>query len=236
MELRIERITKVYGQKQVLTLQPCVIAPGTFLGIIGPNGAGKSTLAKIIAGIEEPSSGSLYYDGCLLSPNLMRKMTLIFQKPYLFRTTVYENVAYPLVLRGISKGQIQQSVNQLLQAMDIFHIKDQKAWTLSGGEAQKVALARGLVFNPSLLILDEFTANIDPASMLVIENNIKQYYQAYSPTIIMVTHNIQQAKRLCSDIAFMNHGVIEEMGNAKELINRPSHPNTQKFISGEIVI
>ncbi|GAB6087090.1 ABC transporter ATP-binding protein [Alkaliphilus crotonatoxidans] len=236
MELRIENITKSYENKPVLNIESLKIPQGSFLGIIGPNGAGKSTLVKIMAGIEAATSGDIYYDGQPLHSSLMKQMTLIFQKPYLLRTSVFQNIAYPLILRGFTKNEINKRVKELIDQMEINHIKNQKAWTLSGGEAQKVALARGLVFHPKLLILDEFTANIDPASMLVMENNIKEYYKAQSPTIIMVTHNIQQAKRLCSEIAFMNHGTIEEMGAAFDMFHHPLHPSTKRFISGEIVI
>jgi len=236
MELQIKGLKQYYDDQLVLDIEDFHIPEKTFLGIIGSNGAGKSTLAKIIANIEEASTGEVLYNGSSFTPELLKDMTLVFQKPYLLRTTVYHNIAYPLQLRKVAKEEIHRRVMTMMEEMEIVHLKDQKAWTLSGGEAQKVALARGLIFKPSLLILDEFTANIDPASILVLEKNIFNYHTKYSPTIIMVTHNLHQAKRLCSHVAFMNRGQIIESGKMDEVVLNSQNPITRRFVSGEIVL
>ncbi len=236
MELQIKQLIKNYENKLTLNIKDLIIPSSTFLGIIGPNGAGKSTLAKIIATLENATSGEILYNSNPFTPQLLNDMTLVFQKPYLLRTTVYNNIAYPLTLRKIDGKEINKRVCEILEEMDIVNLKDQKAWTLSGGEAQKVALARGLIFQPSLLILDEFTANIDPSSMMVLEKTIKRFYTKYSPTIIMVTHNLQQARRLCSHVAFINKGEIEEFGEINEVIFNSKNTATKNFISGEIVL
>lgn len=236
MDLSIKGLKKHYEGKSVLDINQLHISKGTFLGIIGPNGAGKSTLVKILSNIEDATSGEISYNGESFSNNLLKDMTLVFQKPYLLRTTVYNNIAYPLQLRKLDQAEIDNRVISMMKTMEIMELKDQKAWTLSGGEAQKVALARALIFRPSLLILDEFTANIDPSSMVLLENTIKQFHEGYRPTIIMVTHNIQQAKRLCSHVAFMINGKIVEYGEMNEVIFNSQNTDTQKFISGEILI
>jgi len=236
MELQIKGLKQYYDDQLVLDIEDFHITQKTFLGIIGPNGAGKSTLAKIVANIEEASTGEVLYNGSSFTPELLKDMTLVFQKPYLLRTTVYHNIAYPLQLRKVANDEIHRRVMTMMEEMEIVHLKDQKAWTLSGGEAQKVALARGLIFKPSLLILDEFTANIDPASMVMLEKILQKYYNKYFPSIIMVTHNLQQAKRLCSHVAFMNNGKIIESGEMNQIIFNSQNPITRKFVSGEIVL
>ncbi|MCC5911711.1 MAG: ATP-binding cassette domain-containing protein [Clostridiaceae bacterium] len=236
MEIIIDALVKNYGKKQVLNIGGLHIKKSSFLGIIGPNGAGKSTLVKILSALDKPSFGKITYNGSYLNATVAKKMTMVFQKPYLMRTTVFNNIAYPLVIRKFSKEIINNKVNTLMKELDIEDIKDQKAWTLSGGEAQKVALARAIIFEPSLLLLDEPTASIDPASLLLMEGAIKKFHENHSPTIIMVTHNIQQANRLCNKLAFMHQGKIIAYDKTSAIINSPQHPSVRNFIKGEIII
>ncbi|KAB3525737.1 ATP-binding cassette domain-containing protein [Alkaliphilus serpentinus] len=230
MDIQIKNLTKTYNNRKILAIDGFHIPSKSFLGIIGPNGAGKSTLVKIIAGLDTPSTGCILYNHEGLNQRINRNMTMVFQKPYLLRTTVYNNIAYPLKLRNINKEEIHTRVQKIIGEMGIAGLQHQKAWTLSGGEGQKVALARALIFNPSLLILDEATANIDPSSIYAMEDAIKCYYENNHATIIMVTHNIKQAKRLCNTVAFMNGGVIEESGTSDEVIYNPTKEATKTFI------
>ncbi|SET73658.1 carbohydrate ABC transporter ATP-binding protein, CUT1 family [Natronincola peptidivorans] len=236
MNLTIKNLTKYYNKQCVLSIDAFTIERSSFLGIIGPNGAGKSTLVKMLAGLETPSSGEILYEKSLISPPIYKSMTMVFQKPYLLRTSVFNNIAYPLKIRKLNPKAIDKKVNHLIVEMGIESIKNQNAWTLSGGEAQKVALARAIIFEPALLILDEPTANIDPASILTMEKTINKFYQQSAPSIIIVTHNIQQAKRLCKEIAFMHQGKIVEFGKSSDMIHHPSNPLTKNFIEGEIIL
>ncbi len=236
MKLQIKNVKKTYGDQCVLHIDDLIIEKGSFLGIIGSNGAGKSTLIKIIAGLIDPSEGYIDYDDERALAKTQQSMTLVFQKPYLLRTTVFNNIAYPLTIRKIKKEEIVDRVNDVMKSLDIEYLKDQKAWTLSGGEAQKVALARAIVSKPSLLLLDEPTANIDPSSVLVMEENIKKFHKENNSTVVIITHNLQQSKRLCKDVAFMNEGRIIELGKTKNVFNNPSNPLTKKFMEGEILI
>ncbi len=235
MEIKARGLIKHYKEKIALNINQLTINSGSLLGIIGPNGAGKSTLARLIAGVDSVSSGSIAYDGKPMSPSLQQQVTIVFQKPYLFRSTVFNNIAYPLKLRGVNKAEIIERVNSVVRELEIEDISRQSAWTLSGGEAQKVALARALVFRPRLLILDEPTANIDPASIITMERVIKRAHQEENTTVIIVTHNIPQAKRLSSEILFMNKGEAVELGRTSEIMQNPSKPLTRQFLEGELI-
>jgi len=236
MKLQIENLKKNYQGQCVLDIDNLTIDKGSFIGIIGSNGAGKSTLIKIIAGLTDASSGFINYDDEKKSSRIQQNMTLVFQKPYLLRTTVFNNIAYPLTIRKIKREEIIKRVNEVMKSMDIEYLQNQKAWTLSGGEAQKVALARATVSKPSILLLDEPTANIDPSSVLVMEKNIEKFHKENNSTVIIITHNLQQSKRLCSEVAYMNKGKIIESGKVKDVFSKPSNLLTKKFIEGEIII
>lgn len=235
MEIQARSLIKHYKEKIALNINRLTISSGSLLGIIGPNGAGKSTLARLIAGVDTATSGSIAYDGETMCPSLQQQVTIVFQKPYLFRSTVFNNIAYPLKLRGVNKTEIIERVNSVVRELEIEDISRQSAWTLSGGEAQKVALARALVFRPRLLILDEPTANIDPASIITMERVIKRAHQEENTTVIIVTHNISQAKRLSSEILFMNKGEAVELGRTSEIMQNPSKPLTRQFLEGELI-
>ena len=138
-------------------------------------------------------------------------------------------------VRKYKKKDIKNRVNTLLHEMEIENLKDQRANTLSGGEGQKVALARAISFYPSLLLLDEPTANIDPNSMVVMEKMIKKINQSHKTTIVIVTHSLAQAKRLCTEIMVMDKGKIIEAGNVKQVMFHPQNRITKNLIQKESI-
>lgn len=210
MKVSIQNITKEYENKRVLDIPQHCFSQGKITGIVGVNGAGKSTLIRILGGLEEPSQGQVFYNGDPEFEKYYREITLVFQHPYLLSSSVYHNIAYPLKVRKWPRKDIQHCVKQTMQELDIEHLRDQRATTLSGGERQKVALARAGCFNPSLLLLDEPTANIDPHSIQVLESYIKKLNREKGTTIIIVTHNMEQAQRLCDERITMEEGRIIE--------------------------
>ncbi|MTI55541.1 ATP-binding cassette domain-containing protein [Geosporobacter ferrireducens] len=236
MNISLHNIVKAYEDYQVLEIGKWSIRKGSLWGIIGSNGAGKSTLAKIIGKLEDPTAGEILYDGKPFTTQMQKEMTVVFQKPYLLRSSVWENIAYPLKIRDYSSNEIERSVKDILLQMGIEKIQHQKSWTLSGGEAQKVALARALVFKPKLLILDEPTANIDPSAVAVMEKMIRNTNEENQTTVLMVTHSLQQAKRLCKEIVFMHRGKIVETGPTEQILYQPSSMLTRRFIQGELLI
>lgn len=200
MEISIHNLKKYYGEKLVLDIEELKIKRGSITGLIGPNGSGKSTLLNIISGLDREFLGTVKYDGKLLDKNIYKKMTLVFQKPYLFRRKVYENIEYPLKVRGVNRDERRERVKNIMERLEIEGLKDKKGHLLSGGESQKVSLARALVFNPELLLLDEPTSNIDPESVKVMEREILRFNEETNGTVIIVTHNMEQSERLCHDI------------------------------------
>lgn len=232
MELQIQNLKRTYDGKVALDISKLHIDAGSFIGIIGPNGAGKSTFVKLIAGIDPVLPGTILYNQKKLHKNseVYQKMTLIFQKPFLFRTSVFDNVAYPLKIRGEKKDVIESKVLTLLKDLGLEDLRDQKGKTLSGGEAQKVALARALVFEPELLLLDEPTANIDPQSIMVMERVLREFYERKRPTVIIVTHNIQQAKRLSKEVFFIDQGKLIERGPTAKVLGNPEEALTKNFL------
>lgn len=208
MELIIENLHKKYGDRTILDIPFLKIQEGEITGITGLNGSGKSTLLNIISGIDSDFNGKVSYNGSPLSNDIARNMTYVFQKPYLFRRKVYENIAYPLKLRKIDKAEIDKLVYEVMERLEITELVDKKGHQLSGGESQKVALARALVFRPKLLLLDEPTSNIDPESIKILEREIVRFNKETKGTVLIVTHNLDQAQRICDDIIYLNLGRV----------------------------
>lgn len=238
--LRVENLVKRYD-REVLNIERLVLHRGKIYGIIGPSGAGKSTLLRIINQLVKADRGEIYYFGRSNSHNakdsldLRRQMTLVFQKTILFRTTVFENIAYGLKVRGFKKQEIKERVDTLLEQVGLKELAGRHAATLSGGEAQRVALARAVAFEPALLLLDEPTANLDPANVELMERLILDLKRNTSITVIMVTHNVFQARRVTDEVIFLYDGRIVEMGETKQIFTEPHDPRTGAFIEGRMI-
>ena len=234
MELKLEHLKKVYEGRTALDLKEGFVKSGSRTAIIGPNGAGKSTLVNLIAGLDQAEEGKIYYNKEIKVPK--KDMTLVFQKPYLLATTVEKNIAYPLKLRGWTKAAIEKRVCALAQELGLWEMRRRKAWKLSGGEMQKVALARALSFYPKLLLLDEPTANVDPATTAEIEKMLVEINEKENTTIVLITHNLAQAGRVCDRCMFLDDGGLIESGNAADLLKNPRELRTRKFIAGELLM
>lgn len=217
MEININGLVKVYGERTVLSIESLILESNQFYGIIGPNGAGKSTLLRIISGLEQSTQGDITYDQGSLNEKLLKQVTYMSQRHYLLKTTVYNNIAYPLKIRKYSKEIINNKVNEIMMELQLFDLKDQLATKLSGGESQKVALARAMIFEPQLLLLDEPTANIDPDSRKLIEKMVLKRHKERKGTIVMITHNRGQARRMCDEVLMLNQGKLKVTGDEYEL-------------------
>lgn len=239
--VRLKDITKSYGDRKVLEMNALELGRGRITALVGPSGSGKSTFLKIINGIEPPCTGAMEFDGeairfgRTLPLETRRKMILVFQKSVLFNTTVHENIAYGLQIRGTDKKIIAERVMNILELTGLKDKAQQRALTLSGGEAQRVALARALVTEPRLLLLDEPTSDLDPSNVAIIEKLIRHARDSVHASVVMVTHNMHQAKRLADDIVFIMNGQVIETGSPEKLFTNPDDDLTRAFINGEMI-
>ncbi len=214
---------------------------GKIYGLIGPSGAGKSTLLRIINLLTPPSVGTYLFQDQPLPENgrdklkIQRKMALVFQKTLLFRDSVFNNIAFGLKARNFSREEIESRVNLLLEQVGLKHLAHRRADTLSGGEAQRVAVARAVAFDPELLLLDEPTANLDPGNIEMIENIIRQMSRDKNITVVIVTHNVFQARRIADEVIFLDRGRVIEIGPTEKIFTSPDHEKTRLYVEGRMI-
>lgn len=222
----LNNLTKSFGNKIVLDNVNLQVYQGEILALLGPNGSGKSTILKIMAFLENPTSGEVKFQGETIdmknAERLRIQSTLVFQKTTLFDTSVYDNVAYGLKIRKVPKSQQDASVKEALRIVKLEGFEKRPARKLSGGEQQRVAIARALVLKTKLLLLDEPTANLDPKNAQIIEEVIARVNRELKTTIVLATHNMFQAKILPSRIALINDGKINEVGPPAEIFGKLS--------------
>ena len=200
--------------------------------IMGPNGAGKSLLLRCMTGIETPTSGSIEIAGGNSSEALRKQFSFVFQTPVMLRRTVLANLRFVARQRGITDDE---ACHMLLRQVGLDGLEQQPARLLSGGEKQRLALARALLTRPKILFLDEATANLDPASVDIIEQIITETSSS-GTKIIMVTHDIGQARRLAGSVIFMARGRICEHTDAGRFFSNPQSPEAVHFLQGRLVI
>lgn len=233
-------ISKQYD-REILKIDNLILREGLIYGIIGPSGAGKSTLLRIINLLTPPSTGAYFFRGRPLPKNgralldLQRQMAMVFQKTLLFQDSVWNNVAYGLKARGCSRAEINEQVNRLLDQLGMADLARRRANSLSGGEAQRVAIARAVAFNPTLLLLDEPTANLDPANVELIEKMIVNLNRTKSITVVMVTHNVFQAHRIAHEVIYIDKGEIVEIGPTEKIFTNPEHEKTRLYVEGKVI-
>lgn len=240
--LKVNNLSKKYAEKYAIKDISFEIEQGEFFTLIGPSGAGKTTLLRLIDLLEPPTSGQIEYNGWSLQTlpkkkmvHARREMGFVFQNPVVFSTTVKANVAYGLNFRKLSTDEIEERVQSALDMVGLRGFEERKALTLSGGEIQRVALARTLATEPNLLLLDEATADLDPTNVALIEKVLKKFNKEKEVTIVMATHNFFQAKRLGDSVGFLMEGEMIEIGTTDQIFNNPSDKRTEAFISGEMI-
>jgi len=200
--------------------------------IIGPNGAGKTTLLKVMHGVERLTSGAVRYGTS--AEDARRRQAYVFQTPIMLRRTVRQNLSYPLDLIGTSRVDVREETEHWAQRINLADALDRPATRLSGGEKQKVALARALIRKPELLFLDEPCANLDGRSTREIEEILSEAL-ATGIRIVMTTHDLGQARRLASDAIFLLAGRLHETGPAETFFSAPQLRETQAFFRGDII-
>ena len=240
-ELRVRR-----GGSLVLDISSLTVEEGTILSLIGPNGAGKTTLMQTLACLIKPHGGEFFFKGerVFSGHGLLqyrRMLAMVFQEPLLFDTTVFQNVASGLKIRGMNGSEIEKRVRQNLQRFGIPHLMDRSARKISGGEAQRVALARAMAIQPEILFLDEPFASLDPPTRESLMEDLEKILRQTNTTTIFATHDRMEALRLSDRIAMMNQGRILQVGPPAEVMNQPrdefiaSFVGVETILSGEVV-
>lgn len=196
MDVYIERVKKEYKGRELFDLKDIEFKSEKINVLMGRNGIGKTTLLNIIAGLDIDYTGRILYDGAKLDREKMKEITLVSQKPYILKLSVYENLAYPLKLRRYKKSDIEQKVEFYIEKLKLQSLRNQSGDSLSGGEMQRVSLARSLIFSPKLLLLDEYTASIDENSMDLMESAVLEYRDSSRANVILITHSKDQADRI----------------------------------------
>jgi len=212
---KVRDLKKVYNNKIVLDVDNLNFQEGKIYAIVGPNGSGKTTLLNILNLLEKPDEGQIFfYDQEITNKSnsdtleIRRKITLVNQDPFLFHSTVYDNIAYGLKIRSIPPKVQKSRIRSALNIVGLSGFKDRKANQLSGGEAQRVVIARALVIEPEILFLDEPTTSIDQKHIDVVERVIKKIKKEIKTTVIFTTHDLSQAYRLADEVISLLDGKI----------------------------
>jgi tungstate transport system ATP-binding protein len=236
---RIQNVTKAYDKHQVVSITDLTVQRGEILAIVGPSGAGKSTLLRLLNFVEAPTSGTVQFGGKTYGPAdtvplaERRRVTTVFQRPLLLKRSVQANVAYGLRLRG--QRDVHGDVTSALKRVGLEGLARQKATTLSGGEGQRVALARAMALHTDVLLLDEPTANLDPYNVGAIESIVAEINGDRGTTVILVTHNVFQARRLAHRVGLMLEGELIEVSPVDAFFEAPVDPRTAAFARGEMI-
>lgn len=229
MIISIENLIKDYGNSRVLDVEKLEFKKGIYV-ILGSNGSGKSTLLSCISGLLKPSSGKILYDEEELNNCIRNSISILVQKPYLFRKTSYENIVSGLKFKKINKEETESRVEKYLHYFDVNNLLNKKSYWLSGGERAKIALLRTAVLETEVTMMDEPTAAMDIESSIKAEKLINDM-AANKRTVIIVTHDVFQAKRIADYIIFMDKGKIIEMGHKEDVLSNPKNDLIKQILN-----
>ncbi|MGD2064825.1 MAG: ABC transporter ATP-binding protein [Dehalococcoidia bacterium] len=240
--IEVAGVTHKYDGKPILQNVNVSVDRGDTFALIGPTGAGKTTLLRIVDLLEIPRAGEIYFDGIRIPQSgkqrleIRRRISFIHQKPQVFNLSVYDNVACGLRWRGLEKSKIAGRVDHILEMVGLEGYESRNARTLSGGEAQRVALARSLVLEPEVLLLDEPTANLDPVSATKIEQLIQYIARQRNTTMIMATHVMSQGQQLADRIGVLLGGKLVQTGTVTDIFQSPQNEQVAHFVGMENIL
>jgi tungstate transport system ATP-binding protein len=232
LPLRLDGVCFAAGGRTIIDRVSLEIGAGPRTVILGPNGAGKSVLMRLCHGLLRPSAGAVIWQGAVNGAR-PRSQAMVFQRPVMLRRSALANITYGLKLAGIAPGERELRARDVLEVVGLLHVAGRPARVLSGGEQQRLALARAWALNPEVLFLDEPTANLDPGAARDIENIIAAIH-ASGTKIIMTTHNLGQARRLGDEILFLYAGRLAERAPVAQFFRQPASPEAASFIKGEL--
>jgi putative spermidine/putrescine transport system ATP-binding protein len=231
--IRITNLTKTYGKTLAVDNISLDIEKGEFLTLLGPSGSGKTTTLMMIAGFAFPTSGDIHIENesIIQKPAHRRNIGVVFQHYSLFpHMTTFENIAFPLKMRRLEPLVIRESVQRILEIVELTSLADRYPRQLSGGQQQRVALARALVFNPPILLMDEPLGALDKKLRESMQLEIKRIQEQFRITTVYVTHDQSEALTMSDRIAVMNNGIIEQVGTPEKLYESPVNRFVADFI------
>jgi multiple sugar transport system ATP-binding protein len=231
--ISLNRVTKNFGEAHVIPSIDLDIEDGEFVVFVGPSGCGKSTLLRMIAGLEAVSDGQIIIDGsdATYQAPSQRGIAMVFQSYALYpHMTVRENMAFPLKMAGLERGDIARKIDEAARALNLADYLDRKPGQLSGGQRQRVAIGRAIVRQPSVFLFDEPLSNLDAALRVNMRLELSELHQQLKTTMIYVTHDQVEAMTMADKIVVLNKGRIEQVGSPMELYKRPHNLFVAGFI------
>ena len=231
----LQSVSKIFGNVHALDDINLTINTGEVTGFIGRSGAGKTTMLKMLAGLEPPTAGKLLYRGTEIdgksAARLRRSVTLLFQTPLFLRGDAYTNVSYGLRIRGLPESDTGSLVSEALKTVRMSGCEKRSARSLSGGEQQRIALARALVINPEVLLLDEPTSNLDPENTSIISDIIDE--EGKNRCVVVATHDYSQIRRLTDRVIFLENGRAVEAGATEDVLSGYQVARMENVFSGD---
>jgi tungstate transport system ATP-binding protein len=235
LPLETRGLTFEAGGRRLLAGIDLKLRPGVRTVVMGPNGAGKSLLLRLLHGLLEPTAGTIAWHGRPAEDATRRRQAMVFQRPVLLRRSALGNLQHALRSRGLARREQRRRAEDALDKAQLTASAHTPARLLSGGEQQRLALARALSLAPEVLFLDEPTANLDPASTVAIERLIQDAHE-HGTKVVLVTHDAGQARRLADEIVFLCDGRLEDHAPAQHFFDAPGSPRARAFLEGRIVI
>jgi tungstate transport system ATP-binding protein len=229
LPLRLERVSFAAGGRTIIDPLDLTLEAGASTVILGANGAGKSVLMRLMHGLLAPSTGRVAWS----SEGPRRRQAMVFQRPVMLRRSALANVVYAIDAAGVPVGQQLRLAREALQEVGLAYAAGRPARVLSGGEQQRLALARAWALHPEVLFLDEPTANLDPGATREIEAVIKAFDVA-GTKIVMSTHSLGQARRLGDEVIFLHQGRVAERAPIDRFFPQPASPEAAAFVKGEL--
>ena len=231
----------IRGGSLILNVPSLIVTEGEILVLIGPNGAGKSTLLQTLSALVKPSRGEILFRGQRIGADVpvlqyRRRLAMVLQEPLLFDTTVYNNVASGLKIRGMKRDEVEPIVARALERFRIAHLRDRSARTLSGGEARRASIARAFATNPEVLLMDEPFSALDPIMRETLIEDLEHVLRETRITTIFVTHDRMEALRLATRLGEMNTGEILQTGSSDEVMNHPVNEFVASLVGVETIL
>ncbi len=236
LPLRLNGVCFEAGGRRLIDGISVELHGGSRTLVLGPNGAGKSLLLRLCHGLIKPSAGEITWAGVGAGPSAgeaMHRQAMVFQRPVMLRRSAAANIDYALSLRGLGRSERRARVGEVLEKTGLEALASRPARVLSGGEQQRLALARAWALRPEVLFLDEPTANLDPAASRAVERIIDAIHQG-GTKIVMTTHDLGQARRLADEVLFIHGGRLTERAAAAQFFKKPDNPIADAFMRGEL--